>query len=106
MGKILRAIFWGLVVKDDELLVCRCEEVTQGEIKEAIRLGLTTMNEVKRLTRAGMGLCQGKTCGSLVMRILTRETNQSPREVKPPTFRPPTRLVSLGVLANRSDDEE
>ena len=47
------------------------------QIKEAIALGLTTVNEVKRYTRAGMGLCQGKTCGQLVMRILAQETGQN-----------------------------
>ena len=93
-------------MKVDDLIICRCEEVTEGEIKEAIRLGLTTMSEVKWLTRAGMGLCQGKTCGRLVMSILVRETNQPPDEVKPPTFRPPTRVMALGVLANGEKETE
>ncbi len=83
----------------DDLIICRCEEVTEKEIKEAIKLGLTTMNEVKWLTRAGMGLCQGKTCGRLVMSMLARETNQSPDHVEPSTSRPPTRVVALEVLA-------
>lgn len=90
----------------DDLIICRCEEVTENEIKEAIKLGLTTMNEVKRLTRAGMGLCQGKTCGRLVMSMLARETNQLPDQVKPSTSRPPTRVVALEVLANSEKDTE
>ncbi len=86
-------------MRNDDLVVCRCEEITQGEIKEAVRLGATSMNEVKRLTRAGMGLCQGKTCGRLVMELLAHETNHPLHEVPPPTSRPPTRVMPLGVLA-------
>ena len=87
-------------MKNKDLIICRCEEVSQTEIEESIRLGLTRLDEVKRLTRAGMGLCQGKICGRLVMRILVRETNQLPQEVKPFTSRPPTRAIPIGVLVN------
>ena len=90
----------------DDLIICRCEEVTENEIREAIKLGLTTTNELKRLTRAGMGLCQGKTCGRLVMSILTRETHQPPDQVEPATSRPPTRVIALEVLANSEKDAE
>lgn len=91
-------------MKDEDLIICRCEEITKGEIREAIGQGLTMMNEVKRLTRAGMGLCQGKTCGRLLMGILARETNQPPHKVKPSTSRPPTRVMPLGVLAENVAD--
>jgi len=91
---------------DKDVIICRCEEVTRGEIEEAIRLGLTTMNEVKRLTRAGLGLCQGKTCSRLVADILARETNRPTQDVKPPTCRPPTRVISIGVLANYPSDSD
>ena len=83
-----------------DVIICRCEEVSMAEIEEAIRLGLESTNEVKRFTRAGMGLCQGKTCGKLVMGLLASITNRPPHELKPCTFRPPTRLISTGVLAN------
>ena len=92
--------------KNEDLIICRCEEVTLSEIREAIRLGLTRMNEVKRLTRAGMGLCQGKTCGRLVMGILARETKQPHQEIKPSTFRPPTRVLPLGALVKRTPDDD
>lgn len=52
--------------KGNDLAICRCEEVKQADIKKVIRQGATRMNEVKRLTRAGTGMCQGKTCGRLV----------------------------------------
>ena len=91
-------------MKKDERIICRCEEITQAEIMEAIRSGRTTLNEIKRFTRAGMGLCQGRTCRDLVASILSRETKQPPAQLPPSTFRPPVRPVSVGVLARRSKD--
>jgi hypothetical protein len=64
------------------------------------------MREVKRQTRAGMGLCQAKTCGHLVLGILAAETGQSPSEVEPDTSRPPVRAVPIRVLANRVVDDD
>ena len=57
----------------DDMIVCRCEEVTVGEIKEAIREGARDIVGVKRRTRAGMGLCQGRTCEKLVQQLLVQE---------------------------------
>ena len=82
-------------MKDDELIICRCEEISQAEIKEVIRLGVTRMNEVKRVTRAGMGLCQGKTCGRLVTGILARETDQPFKEVGTPDFPVPYPCLTI-----------
>ncbi|MGD9048206.1 MAG: (2Fe-2S)-binding protein [Anaerolineae bacterium] len=87
---------------NDDLIICRCQEITQTEIEEAIRQNdLRLMQEVKRTTRAGMGLCQGKTCGHLVTGILTRETKRDRSEVEPDRTRPPVRAVPVRVLANR-----
>jgi len=57
-------------------IVCRCEEVSEGEIVDAIRSGLpaTSMDAIKRRTRAGMGRCHGGFCTPRVMEILARET--------------------------------
>jgi NAD(P)H-nitrite reductase large subunit len=90
---------------DDGLVICRCQEITKAEIEEAIQQNdLKTMKEVKRLTRAGMGLCQGKTCSCLVMGILARESGRPASEVEPDTSRPPIRAVSVGTLANMVED--
>ena len=92
---------------NDDLIICRCQEITRAEIIEAIRQNdLRMMKEVKRHTRAGMGLCQGKTCGHLVTGILARETNQTLSEVEPDTTRPPVRAMPVGVLANRIPDDD
>ena len=54
-------------------IICRCETVTEAEIVDAIHRGATTVDGVKRRTRAGMGRCQGGFCGPRVMEILSRE---------------------------------
>jgi len=84
---------------DDDLVICRCEEITKGEIKEAIRNGMRTLNGIKRITRAGMGLCQGQTCQRLVTQILASELGVPPGEVTPTTARAPVRPLKLSVLA-------
>jgi len=91
---------------DDDLLICRCEEVSRREILQAISEGARTVNGVKRRTRAGMGLCQGKTCRRLVSRIVAEETGQAIAEVEPSTFRPPVRPVELGILASLEEEAD
>lgn len=89
----------------DDLLVCRCEEVTAGEIRRAIREceGMS-VTDIKRRVRAGMGLCQGRSCGKLVTRILMEETHQSAAALAPATDRPPVRPVTFGELAGGNED--
>ena len=79
-----------------ETIICRCEEIREKEIIEAVHLGLKTLDEVKKATRAGMGLCQGKICTKLVERIMAREGKISPKDLIPPSFRPPVRPLPLG----------
>jgi len=87
---------------DDDLIICRCEDITLGQIREAIRRGATTVAWVKRMTRAGMGSCQGRTCGPLVARIITQELNTQSCVVLPDMRRPPVRLISLEELGELS----
>ncbi len=85
---------------DDDLVICRCEEITRAEIKAAIRNGMRTLNGIKRITRAGMGLCQGQTCQRLVAQILSEELGLSAAEIDPTTARGPVRPLRLEVFAN------
>lgn len=79
----------------EDLIICRCEEVKREEIIEVIRQGSKTPDEVKRLTRAGMGLCQGKTCRRLVNQIVAEETHRPIAEINPSNYRPPVRPIKL-----------
>jgi hydrogen cyanide synthase HcnB len=61
----------------DELVVCRCENVTAGELREcAAQSGADEMNRLKALTRVGMGRCQGRMCGVAAADILADATHQ------------------------------
>ena len=89
---------------DDDTIVCRCEEVTVGEIRKAIRQGALDVTGVKRRTRAGMGLCQGRTCEKIVMQILVQELRKPIDKLEPATTRPPVQPVTFGLLAEKSYD--
>ncbi len=88
----------------DETIICRCEEITQGEIRQAIHKGLFTTNEIKRYLRAGMGLCQGQTCNRLVRAILAKELQIPLSQVDVITPRPPARPLTLEEYANDTFD--
>lgn len=89
---------------DDDMIICRCEEITKGEIRRAIHDGMFTMTEIRRYLRTGMGLCQGQTCGKLVKGILARELGISPAELEPATSRSPMRPIEMKVLGNEKED--
>ena len=74
--------------------------MTAGEIRRAIReYDATTVTEVKRRVRCGMGLCQGRTCSKITMKIVAEETGKKPNEIEAATSRPPVRPVTFGELA-------
>lgn len=65
-------------------IICRCEKISLGEIKDAInrKCGATTIKGVKFRCRPGMGRCQGSFCESEVFKILVQETNMKAKEIK------------------------
>lgn len=80
---------------DNNMYVCRCEEITKEEVIRAVRAGATSVNEVKRLLRTGMGLCQGRNCSKTIERIIAQELGVSPAQVPQATKRGPVRPVKL-----------
>ncbi|MEU6557558.1 NAD(P)/FAD-dependent oxidoreductase [Streptomyces sp. NPDC046915] len=81
----------------DDTVACRCEEVTAGEVRAAVReLGAGDPRTVKLLTRAGMGWCQGRMCGPAVAGLAGCELTSARR--------PFARPVPLGVLAAGFED--
>lgn len=79
--------------------VCRCEEVTAADVDAAIAAGARTLGDVKRRTRAGMGMCQGRWCSPALRGMLATRTGQLPATLLPMTARPSVVPVPLGVLA-------
>jgi NAD(P)H-nitrite reductase large subunit len=90
----------------DEILICRCEEVTEQEIKDAIKNGASTVDGVKRVTRAGKGLCQGRTCRCLVENLISRETKTPVEELEYPNNRPPVRVMKVKALAELDKEDQ
>lgn len=89
-------------MKPDDLIICRCEGVTRSRIVDCIhRQGADSVNQIKKLTRAGMGLCQGKTCSGLVTEILEDSGAAGRKEAF--RTRPPIRSVLLGWLADSAE---
>lgn len=89
---------------EDDAIVCRCERVTAGEIRDLIRKGCRDVNELKAATRAGMGACGGKTCTRLIHRIF-REMGIPEDEITEGTSRPLFVEVPLGIFAGVNDHD-
>ena len=85
----------------DEVVVCRCEHVTAGEIRQAIRGGVHDVNELKATLRVCMGACCGKNCPEHIKKIY-REEGLDLGDVTGPTTRPLFVEVPLGVFARGS----
>ena len=81
----------------DDTIVCRCERVTAGEIRALIQQGMRDLNEIKTVTRAGMGACGSKTCGSLI-NFLFRQEGIPLEATTPNVARPLFVEVPLGVF--------
>ncbi|MFW9969101.1 MAG: FAD-dependent oxidoreductase [Candidatus Odinarchaeota archaeon] len=90
---------------EDETIVCRCERVSVGEIRKWIRSGVRDFNELKALTKVGMGACGGKTCTPLIERIF-REEGIASDEIIPGTKRPLFIEVPMGIFANIDKKKE
>ncbi|NVK16901.1 MAG: FAD-dependent oxidoreductase [Rhodobacteraceae bacterium] len=93
----------GAVRPADSTIVCRCEEVTAGDIRSYARLGCLGPNQAKAFGRAGMGPCQGRYCGLTVTALLAEANGQTPDETGYYRIRPPIKPVTLGELAAMED---
>ena len=87
------------VAVDDTVMICRCEEVTAGQIRAAVRLGCQGLNQLKAFTRCGMGPCQGRMCGASVADVLAAARGLHSRDVEPYRTRFPARPLTVGELA-------
>jgi NADPH-dependent 2,4-dienoyl-CoA reductase/sulfur reductase-like enzyme len=84
----------------EQTLVCRCEEVTAGDLRARAAEGRPGPNQLKAFTRAGMGPCQGRQCGYTVAHIVAAAQSRPVEEVGFFRIRPPLKPVTLGELAS------
>lgn len=89
----------------DEAIICRCERVKAGEIRSAIQNGVHDMNQLKAITRAGMGACGSKTCRPMIWRIF-REEGIDLDEVTVMADRPLFIEVPIGYFAGVEGEDD
>jgi sarcosine oxidase, subunit alpha len=90
----------------EDLVLCRCEDVTVGKIREAKQYGLVSAEELKRFTRMTMGHCQGRICQEILATLVTREFGSRHHASIFPSARPPVRPVTVGELAAVATGDE
>lgn len=83
----------------DTTILCRCEEVSAGQVRAAVALGCLGANQVKAFCRAGMGACQGRVCGPAVHGAIAAARGVPGEAVEPFRTRFPTKPLTLGELA-------
>lgn len=88
-----------------DVIICRCEAVSLRQIQEAIAAGLHTPTQIKDRTRAGMGICQGRTCRAVVADLLVA-CGYAAGAAAPFSYRPPVRPIRLEDLAACPEAEE
>jgi thioredoxin reductase/bacterioferritin-associated ferredoxin len=90
-------------ILSDDTIICRCEGVTVKDVRKMISEGATTLGILRKLTRAGMGRCQGRMCGHTVADILSQQTNQPLDQLEVATPRPPVMPIPLHGLADQPE---
>jgi bacterioferritin-associated ferredoxin len=90
-------------IPDDETIVCRCEEVSAGTIRDAVKLGCLGPDQTKAFSRCGMGPCQGRQCGLSVIEIIARQGGVVPAQVGYYRVRPPLKPITLAQLASERE---
>jgi len=84
----------------DETIVCRCEDITMGEIKTAVRNGCATADAVKKAVRTGMGICQGRTCAPIIYESIAAFKRTPADHISPLSVRTPLKALPLKALAD------
>ncbi|MFW2368505.1 MAG: FAD-dependent oxidoreductase [Desulforhopalus sp.] len=84
---------------DDATVLCRCEYVTVGDVRKVVDEGVTDLNEMKIITRCGMGPCQGRMCGPALGEIVAAELDRPVPRAGLLKVRPPLKQVPLEEVA-------
>jgi NAD(P)H-nitrite reductase large subunit len=89
----------GLDLATPDTVVCRCEEISAGQIEAAVAEGCPSIGELKRTTRAGMGACQGRYCGPLLSTLMAERLGRAPDEELRFAPRVPLKPVAVADIA-------
>jgi len=88
-----------------DIILCRCEDIDYQQIHEYLEQGFTTIEDLKRLLRVGMGPCQGSTCMHLIQKEIAKYLNVPMEEVSTHTVRPLIVGVPLSAIAGEDYEE-
>jgi bacterioferritin-associated ferredoxin len=88
-----------------KIMICRCEDVTLGDVHRLLEEGYTTFEDLKRLLRVGMGPCQANTCGHLIQKEIALYLNLPLEDVSIQKVRPLTLGVTLDQIVKGDQDE-
>ena len=90
----------------DTTVICRCEDITLGQIRQQIDNGFTSLDAIKKATNSGMGNCQGRTCGPILQEILSGGQFQTDEIQQPFSIRSPIKPLRLAALAEEHLSED
>jgi len=88
-----------------DIIICRCEDVTLQELHDVMDEGYTTIEDIKRILRVGMGPCQGNSCQLLVQREIAKYTQKPLEEVPTQHVRPLISGVKLKSIVKGAKHE-
>lgn len=88
-----------------DIIICRCEDVSLQDLHDCLNEGYETFEDVKRILRVGMGPCQGNTCGLLVQREIAKYFNKPLSKVKMQKVRPLITGVKLKSIVEATKNE-
>lgn len=89
---------------EQSTIVCRCEEINIDEIEMALKMGAETFDDIKRITRCGMGQCQSKICMNLVRKLISENTGKPLSDIPPARLRMPLNITRMDTLAGERDN--
>lgn len=89
----------------ENIIICRCEDVSLKDLHDCLDEGYTTFEEIKRILRVGMGPCQGNTCGLLVQREIAKYQKLPLNKVKVQKVRPLISGVKLKSIVENTKNE-
>ncbi|HWO97140.1 MAG TPA: (2Fe-2S)-binding protein [Bacillus sp. (in: firmicutes)] len=85
----------------NDVIICRCEEVGYGQLKEAMANGACTSQELKMATRAGMGMCQGRVCRTLLETMVLEKNAGIQSMPSKLTIHAPVRPLPLSMVIGK-----
>ncbi len=105
LWRLFKAPQLHLQLATKDTFICRCEEVTLGMVQGVISGGCSSVGAVKRVTRAGMGRCQGRYCSLPIARLVAETTGESLGEMSFFAPRPPIKPVPIAAIAHEIGDD-